>query len=261
MEASTTIKKMMRGNNILVPDYQRAYSWDTPTEKTERNTQTDVFLSDLEEYAKSKANSPYYFGHFLFEDKGKDEYHVIDGQQRLTTIVIFLSALFARLAKIRPWSNNETECYEDMIKRYDNFRFSTVQYDKILFIDYVIHQTKVDHHGLETESARRIVRAFDFFTKHLEDKPVEYIERMLSIVTDATCTTHPVKDAAEAIQMFIFQNSRGKRPSNLEIVKAQFMHYVHLHGNDENEVNALVDEIKARFEKIYKSIAAIEYRI
>jgi hypothetical protein len=261
MEASTTIRKMMTGNKILVPDYQRAYSWDTPLEKTDKNTQTDVFLSDLEEYSRGNANSAYYFGHFLFEDKGSGEFHVIDGQQRLTTIVIFLSALFLRLRKIRALTDYEKECYEDMIKRNANFRFLTVQYDKQVFVDYVIHQTKVDHHGLETESARRIVRAFDYFNDHLSDKSEDYLAKMLKIITDATCTTHPVKHAAEAIQMFIFQNSRGKRPSNLEVVKAQFMHYVHLHGNGENEVNALVDEIKSRFEKIYKSIASIEYRI
>ena len=96
MEASTTIRKMMAGNQIVVPSYQRAYSWDTPVEKTDRNTQIDVFLSDLEEYSKSNAKSPYYFGHFLFEERNKKIY-VIDGQQRLTTIVIFLSALFCKV--------------------------------------------------------------------------------------------------------------------------------------------------------------------
>ena len=82
---------------------------------------------------------------------------------------------------------------------------------------------------------------------------------MLSIVTEATCTTHPVHDESEAIQMFIFQNNRGKRPSNLEIVKAQFMYHVHLYGNI--GTGALLKEIKNRFEKIYKSISSIEYRI
>jgi len=48
MEASTTIRKMMEGNKIVVPAYQYAYSWDTPIEKSVRNTHTDVFVSDLE---------------------------------------------------------------------------------------------------------------------------------------------------------------------------------------------------------------------
>lgn len=260
MEASTTIRKMMAGNKIVVPAYQRAYSWDTPVEKLDRNTQTDVFLSDLEEYSISNANSPYYFGHFLFEEKDQT-FNVIDGQQRITTIVIFLSALFAKLKKIRGLSEKEEVCLEDMVKRRNAIRFLTVGYDNQLFIDYVIDQTKFDHNGLETESSRRIARAFDFFKKHLSKKKDDYLVKMLSIISDATCTTHKVTNESEAIQMFIFQNSRGKQPSNLEIVKAQFMHHVHLYGKDSDEVDILVGELKDRFEKIYKSISSIEYRI
>lgn len=248
----------MAGNKIIVPSYQRAYSWDTPVEKTNRNTQTDVFLSDLDEYRKSNAKSPYYFGHFLFEGKDRD-FRVIDGQQRLTTIVIFLSALFTRLKTLRQLSEDEEICYEDMVRRRNTIRFSTVSYDNQLFIDYVIEQIKTDHNGLDTESARRIVRAFDFFNQQLSDKSDEYLTRMLSIISQSACTTHLVQNESEAIQMFIFQNNRGKRPSNLEIVKAQFMYNVHLYGNDDKDI--LIKEIKNRFEKIYKSISSIEYRI
>jgi len=261
MEASTTIRRMMAGNKISVPNYQRAYSWDTPDKKSTKSTQTDVFLSDLEEYSKSNSGSPYYFGHFLFEQKDEKIFCVIDGQQRLTTIVIFLSALFSRLKELRQLSEDEEICYEDMIKRRSNVRFSTVDYDNQPFIDYVINRTKTDHNGLETESARRIVKAFDFFAGYLADKPEEYLAGMLNIVGNAACTTHIVKEVPEAIQMFIFQNNRGKQPSNLEIIKAQFMHHIYLYGNSKDDVDALVGEIERRFEKIYKSISLIEYQI
>jgi uncharacterized protein with ParB-like and HNH nuclease domain len=99
MEASTTIKKMLSGNKIIVPSYQRAYSWDTEILKEEKPQQVNVFLSDLEEYNNSRTKAPYYFGHFLFEEFGNNKYGVIDGQQRLTTIVIFLSALFKLYGK------------------------------------------------------------------------------------------------------------------------------------------------------------------
>ncbi len=258
MEASTTIRAMMAGNKIVVPAYQRAYSWDTPFQKSDRNTQTNVFLEDLEEYGKSNANSPYYFGHFLFEERNK-EFNVIDGQQRLTTIVIFLSSLFAKLKAIRNLTESEEICYEDMVKRRNVIRFSTVDYDNQLLIDYVIDQTKADRNSIYTESSRRIVRAFDFFNEQLASKNEDYLTKMLLIISEAACSTHLVQNESEAIQMFIFQNSRGKRPSNLEIIKAQFMYNVHLHGNEDRD--ALTIEIKNRFESIYKSISSIEYRI
>lgn len=210
---------MLAGNRIIVPSYQRAYSWDTEFENSNSPKQVNVFLSDLENCNKSSTKSRYYFGHFLFEEKEDKKFGVIDGQQRLTTIVIFLSALFHRLRQIRPLKETEQEAFEDIIKRNSTYHFETVDYDKQLFKDYVIDQIKKDKNGLETESAKRIVIAFDFFNSQLADKDEIYLLKMLNTVQNASCTTHPVKDELEAIQMFIFQNNRGKEPSNLEIVK------------------------------------------
>jgi len=264
MEASTTIRRMMAGNKIIVPDYQRAYSWDTPIENggtQNKDTQVDVFLSDLEEYKNSNANSQYHFGHFLFEKiiNKDDEFYVIDGQQRLTTIVIFLAALFKKLKTKGDLSEDQDFCYQDMVRRGSKRHFDTVGYDNQLFVDYVIDQTKQDHTGLDTESKRRIVSTFDFFKRRLSDKSKEYLTEMLDIISKSTCTTHQVQDESTAIQMFIFQNNRGKRPTNLEIVKAQFMYNVHLYSGDDKDI--LIEEIRNRFEKIYKSISSIEYHI
>jgi hypothetical protein len=176
----------------------------------------------------------------------------------MTTIVIFLSALFSRLKQIRPLNETEQETFEDIIKRNSTYRFETVDYDDRFFKDCVIDQSKKDRNGIKTVSAKRIAIAFDFFTSQLADKDETYLLKMLDTVQNASCTTHPVKDASEAIQMFIFQNNRGKKPSNLEIIKAQFMFNVHLYGGEEKE--SLIKEIKDRFEEIYKSISSIEYQ-
>ena len=111
MEASTTIKGMLANNKIFVPTYQRAYSWDTEFDKSKTPKQVNVFLSDLEDYNCSTTKSKYYFGHFLFEEKETSKFGVIDGQQRLTTIVIFLSALFSRIKQIRPLKETEQEAF------------------------------------------------------------------------------------------------------------------------------------------------------
>lgn len=261
MEALTNIENMLYGNEIFVPTYQRAYSWETDLKTSDSPKQVNVFLSDLMDYINSQSSSPYYFGHFLFENKGCRCYGIIDGQQRLTTITIFLAVLFKRLRTLRDFSEEETFAYQSMIKLGSKYRFKTVDYDNQLFKDYVLNQVKTEHNGLETESQKRIVAAFDYFTRELGNMTEDYIVKLLNAVKESSCTTHVVENEAEAIQMFIFQNNRGKKPSKLEIIKAQFMYHVHLYGEDNNTKTELIEEIKHRFENIYKSISTIEQKV
>lgn len=261
MEALTNIENMLYGNEIFVPTYQRAYSWETDLKTNDSPKQVNVFLSDLMDYINSQSSSPYYFGHFLFENKGCRCYGIIDGQQRLTTITIFLAVLFKRMKTLRKFSEEETFAYQSMIKLGSKYRFKTVDYDNQLFKDYVVNQVKTEHNGLETESQKRIVAAFDYFTRELGNMTEDYIVKLLNAVKESSCTTHVVENEAEAIQMFIFQNNRGKKPSKLEIIKAQFMYHVHLYGEDNDTKTELIEEIKHRFENIYKSISTIEQKV
>ena len=247
---------MTRGNLIFVPDYQRAYSWDTGKKDSDLKKQVNTFLNDLQDYLRSDVVTPYYFGHFLYEKIGDNKYAIIDGQQRLTTIVIFVSALFKSIAHERELTEREEVILEDMIKRKSSYKFSTVQYDNQLFRDYVIDHLKKDHYGIETTSGHRLVAAYDYFQDKLQIMNLTTREALLSAVVNASCTTHIVNGEVEAIQMFIFQNDRGKKPSNLEIIKAQFMYNIHIYGGEDTE--ALIQEVKNRFEHVYRSISDIE---
>lgn len=252
MEALTNIQTMLSDSFLFVPNYQRAYSW-------EKERQVSVFLSDLEQYVKSGSKSKYYFGHFLFEKVNEKSYGVVDGQQRLTTIVIFLSALYQQLKRHRPLSEEELFEFNSMIKLAGRYRFSTVDYDNQLFKEYVIDRTKTDQIGLRTESEKRIVAAYDYFASELSKKTEEEILSLYSAVKSASCSTYIVENESDAIQMFIFQNNRGKKPTNLEIIKAQFMFNVHLYGGEETD--NLLNDIKNRFENIYRSISRIERKV
>ena len=258
METTTTIQKMLSDGQICVPVYQRAYSWETPVRESARKTHTDVFFQDLLDYRNSKSQTPYYFGHFIFEQRD-GKYYIIDGQQRLTTISIFIAVLLRKIGGIRDLNEIERECYEDMLRRNSRYRFSTVVYDNQLFKDYVIDRTIQHRNDIDTVSGKRIVDAYDYFIGQLSDKDESFVTDMLAIIASSMCTTHVVSNEAEAIQMFIFQNNRGKRPSNLEIIKAQFLYCIHLLGVDETA--SLTEEINRRFESIYKSISSIENNI
>lgn len=253
MEPRTTVKDLLAGNRITVPDYQRAYSWNT-TDNDKGHVNT--FLNDILDYIKSGSSAPYYFGHFLFEQRKEHDFAVIDGQQRLTTISIFLSVTFRLMKENGDWSEEDTEMYEDMVKRNSTYRFSTVDYDNWLLRDYVVDKTKQDLYGIKTISGKRITTAYDYFYKQLQKLGLDTIKQLLFAVSKAVCTTHIVTSESEAIQMFIFQNNRGKKPSNLEIIKAQFMYSIHLYGGE--NTGSLIQEVKERFENIYKNISRIE---
>ena len=252
MDVSTNIVGLFTNNVLGVPDYQRAYSWDADREVA-------TFWADLQDYVRSGSEQPYYLGHFLFEETAEKQYQVIDGQQRLTTITILACALFARLEQLRALTPEEKLLYGNVVRVGETYHFSTVGYDNQLLRDYVVSGVKKDRIGLDTVSQKRIVGAYDYFAKQLEGLGAVEVARLLTEMFRASCTTHTVKDEAEAIQMFIFQNNRGKRLSNLELIKAEFLYTLHLQGGIEKE--ALIKEVHGRFERIYTFIARIEHRV
>ncbi|WP_054861306.1 DUF262 domain-containing protein [Gracilibacillus sp. JCM 18860] len=67
-----------------IPFYQRGYSW--------KSDQIRQFWDDLM-MVKEEGHSEYFMGSIVINEENKDLLQVIDGQQRLTTITIFLSAI------------------------------------------------------------------------------------------------------------------------------------------------------------------------
>ena len=233
---------------IKVPDYQRAYSWE--------EKQIEQFLLDIKEYFDKDIN--YYIGHFLFE-KNKDNKkigYIIDGQQRLTTIIIFLSSAFEKIKKLNngELSAEELNIYKNIIENNGEIKFSTVDYDNKLFKERVIYREK----GVvkpDTQSQSRILEAVKYFKKKLEKETIENLINMVKIIIKASCTLNEVLNQSEAVQMFIYQNDRGKHPTDLEIIKSLFMYNVY--NCSDNKINDL-NYIKEKFETIYKNISYIE---
>ena len=68
MESKTTIQAMLQGTEIYVPDYQRAYSWDSDMTASDSATisskQVAVFLNDIMDYISFERQTHYYLGHF-----------------------------------------------------------------------------------------------------------------------------------------------------------------------------------------------------
>lgn len=71
---------------LCIPEYQRPYIWN--------EVQLKRLLKDIADYFKYKVNQSYYLGSvILHQDNSTNSLNVIDGQQRLTTLVLLAHLL------------------------------------------------------------------------------------------------------------------------------------------------------------------------
>ncbi len=223
------LRNLFDGKTLIVPPYQRAYAWE--------KKQLEQFVSDLNDKPKD-----YYYGHFILEKTNDDCYEIIDGQQRITTFILFL--LVCRL-------------YEHhSIQDFDNFirRFKTVDYDQQSFETIIHNLNNIDEEWSssnlqlsnkeqQTFSIGKIIFALNYFrglfreNKKLEKKN---ISNYVSTLIESHISTHITYNKAVAVQIFELQNSRGVKLNLIEKVKAKLMKAAYLNYS-ENDVKAVQD--------------------
>lgn len=83
-----------RDMTYIIPQYQRPYSWDC-IGKSDKNNQVNMLWQDLMDFYESKSPNIYFMGSMVLvvSDEGQRVYEVVDGQQRLTTLTILLTAI------------------------------------------------------------------------------------------------------------------------------------------------------------------------
>lgn len=79
------IKVFSSDFDFLIPEYQRPYRWGTE--------QALQLLADLEETLERQPDDPYFLGSLVLVEGEGNQYEVIDGQQRLTTLTILFAVL------------------------------------------------------------------------------------------------------------------------------------------------------------------------
>ncbi|MCG2460834.1 DUF262 domain-containing HNH endonuclease family protein [Flavobacteriaceae bacterium F89] len=254
MEYKSTISDIFspRKNLFAVPNYQRAYSW-------EKDKQIKQFFTDLREHPE--AVGQYHLGHFLFEkdEHNKNKFWIIDGQQRLTTVVIFLSCVYNKLKDNKDYENDAKNIFQEYLKNTDgNQKYETVSYDNNFFENIIIRE--IDDEA-NTRSRKRILEAFEYFTEKFNKKDVslEDILHWKDLIENAKITTDTVSDKAEATQLFTFQNDRGKELTELEKLKSFLMFNVYLDctvsGKNPNSDIAYIED---EFKSIYQSLELIK---
>lgn len=88
-----TIGVYLKKSDIFrIPEYQRAYSWNT--------TNCDKLWQDIETYIAQDAEDPYFFGTIIIDCSKVGYLNLIDGQQRTTTFLLLLKAMHLRITEV-----------------------------------------------------------------------------------------------------------------------------------------------------------------
>ncbi|GJQ48550.1 hypothetical protein KsCSTR_28010 [Candidatus Kuenenia stuttgartiensis] len=155
------IGALIKEHQFSVPNYQRAYKWEDEHIKS--------LFSDLSK-AIDNNESEYFLGTVVLSQKeGSKELEIVDGQQRITTIAIFLSAIrnyFFNNGKSQSANSIQT----DFISNYDTRNEENVaklklgNQDRTFFQKYIVDNidekpTKGSHFRIVTakdESTKKV---------------------------------------------------------------------------------------------------------
>jgi len=250
------ISSLFDGRTIFnVPEYQRAYAWGEP--------QLSDFIEDIR---NQKENRSYFLGTVLFEEKGLEKNYeiidIVDGQQRITTIVIFMSVVIEQLKKV---SSNEDELedidllFETYVKHKKQYKLRALEEDNDYFHSYILENSDGANY-IRTPSQKRLHEAKKYFQEYLKDISKNELNSIRKKIDEkARVLVYSVKDTAEATLIFETTNDRGKGLTNLEKIKS-FMMYKSYVASEETP-DQLLKTIRTRFSDIYKEYEKFENKI
>lgn len=160
-----TIAELIGKGSFRIPKYQRGYRW----------TQDEVkkLLNDIYEFNADETNSnEYYCLQPIVVKKIKDEYRVVDGQQRITTISFILDSISEKLSQneskitinYEVTDNPLDQCYKrnanEVIKNWKNseaknkLKESLLYYTKVIW--YELDKDEEEHKVFERLNVGKI---------------------------------------------------------------------------------------------------------
>jgi hypothetical protein len=188
----------LAGVDFFVPSYQRGYRWTS--------SEVVALLDDLQEFADDNGKRKYCLQPLVVKPLG-GKYEVVDGQQRLTTIFIFIKLAAAMIPSLVP---PYTLAYET--------RPGSSEFLNALTEDTPVDSSNIDFHHITT--------AFKTMIAWCDRQPnrVTAVLRMYEKVSDHTFFIwYELPGESDAISMFAKINL-GRIPlTNAELIKALIM--------------------------------------
>lgn len=210
---------------FLVPDYQREYVWKA-------DDQVEQFISDLDnEYQpENKDQDGYFLGSIIIVKNG-EKHDVIDGQQRLTTIVITMCALRnllkERLATLDKKGQEYLKTIEKWLSSYDinsdeNQIRLDLQYEESQgFISQLIEGEI--RYVAQTASVKKMQSAYErihnYLKCQLDDNLNTFILFARYFLTKVELVVIESENLSGALKIFETINQRGASLNAMDLVK------------------------------------------
>lgn len=271
-----SLQKLFNETIFRIPDYQRGYSWS--------NQQLEEFWSDLtsllpfqEHYTgmislkKLEPSSIINSVNKWNEEKwlvnsGFTVYEVVDGQQRLTTLIILINEIVAYCKKNSIEELNSTllteivEKYLYKSKPNNIIRTYKFGYEEdnpsYQYFRHVILGEPNNGTIEETFYTLNLYNAKLFFKnrieKIVEQHGVQELEDIYRKITlQLKFNLYDIKDDFNVYVAFETMNNRGKRLSYLELLKNRLIYLSTLFDNSEDEKNQIRADINDTWREIY----------
>ena len=251
-----SLNELFTGDRFFyIPDYQRNYSWE--------DKQINDFFDDFKANFKG-VNKRYYYGTILLQDisgESKEKYEIVDGQQRLTTLIVFLKCLIDRINRIEDKGNDiDDSDIDDLKRKYvikkKNFILTCQKEDNDFFHTYILSDKPVDKNAIKTPSQKRLLHLKESFVELLKKMDDKDVLAFVDKINNTVILVYLVESRSEASLIFETTNDRGKQLTNIEKTKSYLMYKASLIDDSEQ----LLSTIQSRFNDIYQAYSAIEKR-
>jgi hypothetical protein len=254
-----TFDDLLRKKLFRIPNYQRAYSWES-------KQRTELFI-DLEKLNKGVDKEKHHFmATIVCLKTGKETlvvdefgvFQIVDGQQRLTTLIILLKALQKVLAK----GNNQqkqvaNELQKFLIKEDNQLILLQTSHDNAHFFGNYLDKGLIQESDkVNTTSAQHLVEAF----KECETFVNQWVEKhgglsLLQIIKNRLgFIFYLLEDEASAYTVFEVLNSRGLEVDWLDKCKTMLMGIAFETTSNQSARDQLIEELHKRWSEIYRAI-------
>jgi hypothetical protein len=235
----TTLEVFFTGKSFRIPTYQRDYAWDTGN--------VDDLLDDIIEAIET--NTSHYIGTFILSETSRSKlYNVVDGQQRLTTLIMLFNIAINELG-----TPTDQIIYGDKFIRSQNdhtWRLELLN-DNCTFFQEMLEGKKP---SIQTRSQALLWDAYQRIKTRimaLKSKPT-LSAQLLEAIKQLEVMEFIESDDGKAIRMFQTVNDRGKPLSNVEKAKSLLIYYSNrfLSGALDNYINEQFGKIFHHFTEV-----------